>query len=252
MALNLRLSLRIHLAAFFITGCGYTVIPPILHKCQAVIVVDKTNSVSYIARLPKLQVELSNNLYRTYACATKNILCSRLVITGGTRVFPDRDYFNEEHPEGDEDSRIYQQNLQRWSTAKRKWISDEVEQVVSLIQNPCHSNSTDIFSIFSGIQQVQDTDGHWDSVNVYIFSDMINTSHQLNMISGINDGNAEKKGKIECQHMIEQGKISKENIDNLYLTIYTPDNLENSNKVNQFWKGFFDQWGLSRNHYRFE
>jgi hypothetical protein len=251
MVPNSRLFHKIILTVFSVVGCTSDKgSPP--HKCQAIVVVDKTNSVSFINRLPILKGKLRRDIESTYASAEKDILISQLVITGSTRVFPDPNYFGKDCPDDDLDSRPGQIARQKWNSEKRKWISDEVQQVVSLIQSPCNSNTTDIFSIFNGIQQAQKWNGPWDSVNVFSFSDMINTSSPINLLTDITINNAHEKGKAVCQNLIDHGQISSGNNENLYLTIYTPDKMEKTALVNQFWRGFFEQWGLQDTHYHFE
>jgi hypothetical protein len=255
MELNLKSFLKFLTIAFLVEGCGMTDKPDLAsfpHKCQAVVIIDKTNSVSFTSRLPKLQQEITNKLGDTYAAATKGVQSAHLIITGNTRVFPDYNYFRSACPEGDEESRSFQQSLLNWKTEKRKWISEEVKQVVALIESPCNSNKTDIFPIFSGIQQAQKNNAPWDSVNILIFSDMINTCAPVNMLNEITVSNAQEKGKRVCQSLIDDGQISKENTDKLHLTIYTPENMNKTALVSQFWKGFFGNWGLKETQYHFE
>ncbi len=255
MELNLKSFLKFLTIAFLIEGCGMTDKPDpasFPHKCQAVVIIDKTNSVSFTSKLPKLQKEINDKLETTYATATKGVQSAHLIITGNTNVFPEYNYFRSLYPEGDEDSRTYQQALLNWKTEKRKWIFQEVKQVVTLIEGPCNNNRTDVFSIFSGIQQAQKNNAPWDSVNIIIFSDMINTCGPLNMLKQITVSNAQGKGKEVCQSLLNNGEISRENIDKLYLTIYTPENMVNTNVVSQFWKGFFGNWGMKDTQYHFE
>jgi hypothetical protein len=252
MAPNSKSFHKLLIAAFLIAGCRPTERPFPPHKCQAIVVLDKTSSVSYINRLPKLQQEFTRAFDRTYASATKDIQSSRLVITGNTSVFPAPNHFGKDCPNVEEGSRKSEEEYQRWLAEKRKWIFDEIKQVISLIESPCTSNTTDIFSIFSGIQQVQKSNAPWDSVNVFIFSDMVNTCSPFNMLRETNVKNAYQKGKNICQTLIDHGQISAGKTENLYLTIYTPDEMGNTALVNQFWKGFFEQWGLQETHYHFE
>jgi hypothetical protein len=255
MELNLKSLIKFLTIAFLIEGCGMTDKPDpasFPHKCQTVIIIDKTNSVSFTSRLPKVQQEISHKLGDIYATTTKGIQSAHLIITGNTKVFPDYNYFRSAYPEGDEESRTFQQSLLNWKTEKRKWISEEVKQVVALIESPCNSNTTDIFSIFSGIQQAQKNNAPWDSVTVIIFSDMINTCAPVNMLNEITVSNAQEKGKKVCQNLINTGQIVTENTKNIYLTIYTPDKMKKTAEVNQFWKGFFENWGLLDSQYHFE
>ena len=252
MEVNLKSFRKLVIAVFLIVGCDNKNEPLYTHKNQAVVILDKTNSVCYTNSLPKLRQELIRNFEQTYVSTTKDIQYSRLVITGDTRVFPVPCRFENDYPVGDDDDRMIQTERQRWKMDKRKWIFDELKQVDSLIQSPCKSNTTDIFSIFDGIQQVQNTKGPWDSLNVFIFSDMVNTNRTINMKTGITMENANAKGKRICQDLIEHGQITTEKNGNLYLTIYTPDNMDKTALVKQFWKGFFEQWGLRETHYHFE
>jgi hypothetical protein len=249
--LNLRFYPNLFVAACLLAGCTMEKKPPI-HRCQALVVLDKTNSVSYSDRAPDFQQEFAGKFERTYASATRDIQCSSLIITGRTRVFPELNYFDKDCPGDAEDSRSGQEALRNWKTEKRKWISNEIKKVDSLLRSPCNSNRTDIFSIFSGIDQVQKDNGPWDSINVFIFSDLINTTGLINMLTEINTNNAHEKGVHVCQSLIDHRQISAGNTQNLYLTIYTPSNMENTGQVNQFWKGFFEKWGLLESHYHFE
>jgi hypothetical protein len=180
------------------------------------------------------------------------IQCSRLTIEGRTQVIPVFDRFDEKYPEGDEDSRTFQEQVENWEAEKRKWLSNEVNQIQSMIGAPCNSKRTDIFSIFYGIQQIQKIDTPWNKVNVLIFSDMTNTDHHLNMLSDITIINAYDTGKSICKQLIQEGQISTECNENLYLTIYTPYRMVKTAEVKRFWDGFFQQWGLQESHYHFE
>jgi hypothetical protein len=81
---------------------------------------------------------------------------------------------------------------------------------------------------------------------------MINTCAPVNMLNEITVSNAQEKGKRVCQSLIDDGQISKENTDKLHLTIYTPENMNKTALVSQFWKGFFGNWGLKETQYHFE
>lgn len=185
MAVNSKLFHKFFIAILLILGCGNVKDLLLPHKCQVVVVLDKTNSVSYINKLPRLQQVFARNFELTYAFMEKNIQCSHLIITGNTQVFPDVDPFSKDCPYAEEQNRTTEAAIQRWKTEKRKWISDEIRQIISLIESPCNSNTTDIFSIFSGIQEVQKNNGPWDTINVFVFSDMINTSKPINMLKDI-------------------------------------------------------------------
>lgn len=242
--------LSLIVAAIVLAGCGR---PEVLvtHKCQLLVVLDKTNSVSYVRKRPHIQDELLRRFNGTYGGATKDIASWLLVITGNTNVFAVPARFGEDRPIGEEDSREQQQKVQRWNTEKRIWLADRVKDIGSLIDSPCGSNRTDIFSIFNGIGQVQKEGRPGDSVTVIIFSDMVNTSGPINMLNkGLSVDNAREKGKAICSAMMKRGEVS--GTENLDLTIYTPDEMENSGVVKLFWDGFFEQWGLKPEQYHFE
>jgi hypothetical protein len=255
MAVNLKFCLKLVTATLLMVGCGATNVPAPIHRCQAVVVVDKTNSVSYTNKLPLLQARFGRAFEGTYVSSVKDIQTARLVITGNTGVFPELHSFYTGYPQGEEGSRSYDNDLQRWNIEKRKWIAVEERQTIALIESACNSNTTDIFSIFNGIGQLQTAKGHWDSINVFIFSDMTNTcASTINMNSSkqVTVQNAFEKGKTICHNLMTSGQLSSGNTDNLYLTIYTPDKMDNTALVSQFWKGFFEQWGLAEDHYHFE
>jgi len=240
------------LAALLLVACGQERIAARAHKCQLVVVLDKTNSVTYKQKLPHIRQELLWNFSNIYDAATKDIQSSRLVITDSTSVFPEPARFRRDQPVGEEDSRGYQQALLQWKTEKRKWLADRVKDVVEKIESPCNHNTTDVLSIFSGIAQVQKNDGPWDSVVVVIFSDMVNTSRPVNMIRDLTLDNAKTKGIKVCSDLLARREISNDNNGNLFFTVYTPDRMENTEKVILFWTGFFEKWGLKTKQYRFE
>lgn len=252
MVRNSRSLLKWLAAVLVLGGCGRQQDAPLAHRCQLVVVLDKTASVSYTRKLPLIQPELLRAYSRTYATATKDIQSSLLIIKDNTRVFPELFRFDMDHPVGDEESRIYQQELLQWNTGKRKWLADRVKDIVDRMDSPCRSNTTDVFSIFSGIDQVQKNDGKWDSIEVLIFSDMVNTCKPINMRRGVTVDNAKAKGTAICADLIERGQISASGNENLRFTIYPPDDMENTGAVQLFWNGFFDRWGLKPGQYRFE
>jgi len=231
-------------------GCGEDPIAP-TYKCQLVVVLDKTGSVSYANRLPDVQQKLASEFARTYGSAEKNIQTSLFEITGDTKVFPEFNRFEKGRPV-DDGSRGSQEAVQHWDTQKRTWLSDRVKDIVARINIPCTSKSTDIFSVFSGIEDVQKNGGAWDSVDVVIFSDMVNTGRRINMNREIDMANAKVKGGAICNDLIKTGQLSGTGKDNLYLTIYIPDDVKKTAELKQFWEGFFEQWGLKRDHYRIE
>ena len=121
------------------------------------------------------------------------------------------------------------------------------------VDTDCTINSTDVFSIFDGIRQVQKNNGPWDSINVIIFSDMINTTRLINMnTKDITVANASDKGKSICQSLINSKRLTPGETENLFLTIYTPGNMNQTAFVYHFWEGFFKQWGLHEDHYNFQ
>jgi hypothetical protein len=181
-----------------------------------------------------------------------DIQLSRFIINGDTRVFPEPERFNIECPNPRPESRSEVEAFQNWQVEKTKWISNQVKQVINLIKQPPYSSSTDVFSIFSGLEQVQRVDGPWDNIRVLVFSDMIHTMNGHNMKSGLTASNAVLKGKEECLSLISQGTIKKGSFNNIYLTIYTPDEMTESAIISAFWKGFFEEWGLQETQYHFE
>jgi len=243
--------LSISVAGIFLLGCQQ-VEKETVRRCQLLVILDKTASVNYTQKREKIHQALTRDFARTYASATKDIQSSLLVITGNTVVFPEPFRFDVDKPMGEEGSRIYQQSLLEWHTGKRKWLSGRIDDICNRIDSPCRSTRTDIFSIFSGIAQVQKDGGPWDSVVVDIFSDMVNTSRTFNMATDTSLNNAREKGKTVCADLMQKGVITPVANENLHLTIYTPDSMVNTGAVNQFWAGFFEHWGLKPNQYRFE
>jgi hypothetical protein len=240
--------LKLLVATIFLMGCGFPA-SPVTHDYQAVVVLDKTNSVDYTGRLSHLEEDLKGKFSASYALATKYIQCSRLYITDNTSPFPEIDHFDKPYPVGDDRSAVLKQQL--WQMAKKKWIYDELALADSLITVHCHANTTSVFPIFSGIQQIQHSKDPLDTTNVFIFSDMTNTCPPLNMLSGLSVAEAYTKGKSVCQGLISQGQVSADNVDKLFITIYAPNNVKNGEAVYQFWKGFFKQWGVPDSHYQF-
>jgi len=225
-------------------------VPP--HKYQLLVVLDKSNSVAFKAKRDRISEALKQDFYGTYASATKDIQCSMLVITGNTNVFPEVYPFELKYPEGEEGSRTYEYLVHKWETDKRKWLSERIHDVLARIDSPCTSNTTDILSIFSGISQVQRNCGPWDSIVVVIFSDMINTRGSVNMARYASMSYPRAKGKEVCSNMIADGELSGTGNENLHFKIYTPDGMERTGEVHQFWTGFFGQWGLRPEQYIFE
>jgi hypothetical protein len=243
---NLKSFHKIIIGTLLFSSCGSR---DIARKYQAVVVIDKTSSIGF-SKLDQLKQKLAINIEQTYALST-DIQLALLRITGNTEVIPEFDRFEEECPI-DDGGRTYQTALLRWKTKKRKWIFEEMKQIDSLIDSACKNNTTDILSIFRGIQQAQKSHEPWDSINVYILSDMTNTSGHLNLLKIKSFDTAFNKGKMVCQDLIAQGQISTGNTEKLNLIIYTPGNMQNTNNVEGFWEGFFRQWGLKENQYQFE
>jgi hypothetical protein len=71
-------------------------------------------------------------------------------------------------------------------------------------------------------------------------------------MKGLNLDNARGKGKAACIDLLEHRRITTSGNGNLYLTIYTPEGMQNTGTVKEFWDGFFEQWGLKEDQYRFE
>jgi hypothetical protein len=249
----LKLSLNLILAASLLTACGMTDKHVPAHKCQVVVVFDKSNSVSFSDKIPTLEKGLKQSFAVSYTTATKDIQYSRLIINGQTNIFPVPDRFSKPCLYPDPHTRLEQQEFDDWQTEKRRWMKNGVVQIIQLIQSPCTSNSTDVFSIFDGIRQVQKNNGPWDSINVIIFSDMINTTRLINMnTKDITVANASDKGKSICQSLINSKRLTPGETENLFLTIYTPGNMTQTAFVYHFWEGFFKQWGLHEDHYNFQ
>jgi hypothetical protein len=252
MVLNSRLFLSL-ICILLIHSCVTPPPPPEKEsKNQLVIVIDKSASVTYENKISNIQSELKRIFNEVYGKSSEHIMLSKFVINGDTRIFPEPVRFNIPCPNPYPESRSEVEALQNWKIEKAKWMSARINETVSLIKKPPYSSSTDIFAIFSGLEQVQRVDGPWDAIKVLVFSDMINTANGRNMKQGLTEGNAFNKGKEECKELISQGSLSKKNIDNLYITIYTPDQMPESGIISAFWKGFFDEWGLPEEKYHFE
>jgi len=240
---------KIFIPVLLLAGCGQAEITP---KWQAVIVVDKTNSIVY-TKPAQLEQRIALKIEQTYVSAKNDIQLSLLKINGNAQVIPAFHRFEEKYPDEEEGGgRTFEEELLRWKAKKKIWISNEGKQIDSLIEASCKSNTTDIFSTFKGIQEAQKNHGPWDSVNVYILSDMTNTSGRFNMLKLKSSDTAFSKGKMVCQDLITQGQISAGNTENLNLVIYTPGNMQKTDLVTRFWEGFFQQWGLKVSQYQFE
>jgi hypothetical protein len=252
MVVNLRSCLSL-IGILFITSC---ITAPEQterqEKNQLVIVIDKSKSVTYTNKLSNIESELKRSFQETYGKAMDHIQLSRFIINGDTRIFPEPERFNIPCPNPHPESRSEVEAFQNWQVEKTKWISNQGKQVINLIKQPSYSTSTDVFSIFSGLEQVQRVDGPWDHIRVMIFSDMIHTMNGHNMKKGLTASNAFAKGKEECRSLITQGTIRKGSIGNVYLAIYTPDEMPESAIISAFWKGFFEEWGLPETQYHFE
>lgn len=252
MVLNSRLFLSL-ICILLIHSCVTPPPPPEKEsKNQLVIVIDKSASVTYGNKISNIQSELKRIFNDVYGKSTEHIMLSKFVINGDTRIFPEPVRFNLACPNPHPESRSEVEALQNWKIEKAKWVSARINETVDVIKQPPYSSSTDIFAIFSGLEQVQRVDGPWDEIKVLVFSDMINTANGRNMRQGLTEGNAFAKGKEACRSLISQGSLSKKNIDNLYITIYTPDKMPDSGIVSAFWKGFFEEWGLAEEKYHFE
>jgi hypothetical protein len=252
MEQNLKLLLKLISMAVVITSCGSIDAQIKSHKCQMVVVLDKTNSVNFTSRLPLLESELARNFKLIYQNSLQDIQFARFKIVGKTRVFPDIDRFSKNCPDPNSDSRSGQLRFLNWQTEKKLWMIKELKQTMQLIKDSCNNNTTDIFGIFDGLQQVRQNGGPWDSITVLIFSDMVNTTHVINMKRDVNINNAFSKGKTICQSLLSKGQLTVGGAGNLYLTIYTPDNMSQTAEVHLFWKGFFEQWGMHEDHYNFQ
>ena len=252
MVVNLRYCLSL-ISIFFISSCISTPEPSVKPlKNQLVIVLDKSNSVTYDSKLNNIESELKRSFQEMYAKSLDHIQLSRFVINSDTRIFPEPERFNIPCPNPNPESRSEVTAFQNWQIEKTKWISNQIRHTMDQIKKPPYSMSTDVFSIFSGLEQVQRVDGPWDNIKVLIFSDMIHTVSGRNMKKGLTEANAFEKGKEECKSLMAQGTIKKGSIGNVYLTIYTPDTMPDSRVISAFWKGFFEEWGLSETQYHFE
>ena len=252
MVVNLRYCLSL-ISILFITSCIET--PEIREepaKNQLVIVLDKSNSVTYNSKLLNIESELKRNFQEMYGRSLDHIQLSKFIINGDTRIFPEPERFNIPCPNPNPESRSEVTAFQNWQVEKTKWISSQIRNTIDLIKQPPYSMRTDVFSIFSGLEQVQRVDGPWDRIKVMIFSDMIHTVSGRNMKKGLTEANAFEKGKEECRSLMAQGTIKKGSLGNVYLTIYTPDTMPESAVISGFWKGFFEEWGLGESQYHFE
>jgi hypothetical protein len=252
MELNLRFCLNI-ICILFVQSCVSPPPPPEKeYKNQLVIVIDKSNSVTYKNKTENIESELRRNFQEAYGKALDHIQLSRFTINGDTRTFPEPVRFDVPCPDPQPESRSEVEAFQNWQIQKAKWISSQIKQTLENIEQPPYASRTDVFSIFSGLEQVQYVDGPWDEVRVMIFSDMIHTVNGKNMRQGLTQDNAFEKGKEQCKALIDQGTIRKVSTSNLYITVYTPDNMPESSLFSAFWKGFFEEWGLPESQYHFQ
>jgi hypothetical protein len=257
LSLRLFLSLFIVITLVYCTNTSGTSNTNVPNESKAenqivVAVVDKSQSVTFNNNKDKIQQELKQKFDKIYKNSYQNIQYALLTINNNTRVIPDFNRFHKECPNMNPESRSQEQALEDWQEDKKKWLNESCTRILNLIQQKPSSNSTDIFGIFSGVTEVQKTDGPWDKIEIVIFSDMIHTLDGHNMMQGLTTENAYQAGKNECQTLLAQNSISKANNKNLHFTIYTPDKLDNSGSIRLFWKGFFEKWGLTENQWQFE
>ena len=148
MVLNLRLFLSL-ICILLIHSCVSPPPPPEKeYKNQLVIVIDKSNSVTYDNKIENIQSELKRIFNEVYGKSLDHIQLSKFVINGDTRIFPEPVRFNLPCPNAHPESRSEVSALQNWQMEKAKWISTRISETVRAIQQPPYSNSTDVFSIF--------------------------------------------------------------------------------------------------------
>jgi hypothetical protein len=235
-----------------LTGCYASDTKPKSPKNQLVIVLDKSQSVSYENKIANVFLNLKAAFKNTYTNCYEGIQFSKFEINGDTRVFPAPIRFELKCPTINPESRSEQLALQSWQLNRDKWLNVQATNIANQIKETPNSKTTDVFSIFEGLQQVQKSDGPWDRINVLIFSDLINTTSVLNMNSIVNNSNPHQLGKNICASLVQTGRIRKGNLQNIYITIYPPDRMQHTLQYNSFWKGFFQEWGIPDNQYRFE
>jgi hypothetical protein len=224
-------------------------------KKQILVVIDKTASVNYQQRMNDLKSELRSNFNNTYDDMYDHIQVYEMIINGNTKVFPSCIKFTKQCPNVNPESRSETEDLEDWKFSKKKWLQSIQDSILTTVKAPCNSNRTDIFGVFEAIQEVQKSDGgHWDSIEVFICSDMVHTLSDFNMLKMLNTKNAFSSGKTKCDDLINDKKIKKlgKEQKNIKFEIYTPPTVVNSSIIRTFWQGFFQEWGLPDLNYSFQ
>lgn len=236
----------------FIAACNSSDLNPTYTKNQLVVVVDKSSSVSYEDKISDVRNELFRNFNSAYDSAMDLIQYSLFTINEQTKSFADPVRFNKKCGAMQKGARTDKKTYKDWQEVKNIWINSQVQKITDLIHQNPQSQSTDVFSIFTGLQHTQAFDGPWDRIRVLIYSDMIHTMDGHNMRKGLNKENAFEKGKVELRDLLQHGRIKKGDTKNLFLTIYTPTKMEDPSTIELFWKGFFEEWGLPESQYQFQ
>lgn len=254
MIQNLKLLLSLFVLINSFSGCydSEAAQNESLFKSHLVVVVDKSVSVTYNNRFTNIQENLKSHFKATYDNVMNDIQFVSLIIDGNTRVVPEYNHFENNCPYIKPETLSQKKAIGNWKQQRNKWLHAKRLEVERLVQQPPTSRSTDIFSALKGIQLTQSTNGPWNKINVLIFSDMIHTIDGQDIRRGINQNNANDKGKLACLELVQKSMIRKGGNQNLYLTIYTPDNFNNSSVIHTFWEGFFEEWGIPRKNWRFE
>src|SRR5687768_18480320 len=139
MVLNLRSFLSL-ICILLIHSCVSPPPPPEKeYKNQLVIVIDKSNSVTYDNKISNIQSELKRNFNEVYGKSLHHIQLSKFVINDDTRIFPEPVRFNIPCPNPDPESRSEVEALQNWQVEKAKWISSRITETVNLIRQPPYS-----------------------------------------------------------------------------------------------------------------
>jgi len=211
---------------------------------KLLLVVDQSKSVDFVSKSTIVEDVLLNTFQTTY----KNVTCPtafyRATITGESNVVALSTPFRQVVPDEESMGAVsYRQKYAEWRSAKRKWITDGIEDLKKTIY-ATKSGSTDVYGIFKCVELTANKMKPADTLHLVFFSDMKHSMKGYELMDSLRSKTPALFARNEFKRL-----AIKQITDKLYclVTIVTPGNFKKSDVVVAYWESFFKEWGLTSN-----
>ena len=215
----------------------------------AFLVFDRSSSVRYeTLKMETIRVELTTGLKKLFISETGYEVIGVHEITASSSVIPRFVEFSQTCT-GDKNGNSKEKSAYADCIGKKKqWIRKQVEQALNDLSMPPTAKATDVFGLFRSVDlAIRSGKSTNRKTHVYVFSDMVNTSDNINLNNLNSSVDAAQRADKLFAHLASKYLIKPIDQDNdVHFMILNPSSNVVKTPTIEFWNHFLMKWGVRK------